>query len=67
MARPLRIGHEETFYHVLNRGNARQAVFRDARDCEGRKGFWYGWAGLPCILAWTIRPYLKPVAESKSG
>ncbi|MBN2128083.1 MAG: transposase [Sedimentisphaerales bacterium] len=35
MARPLRIDQEDTFYHVLNRGNERRAVFRDARDCEG--------------------------------
>ena len=35
MARPLRIDQEDTFYHVLNRGNERRAVFRDVQDCEG--------------------------------
>jgi REP element-mobilizing transposase RayT len=35
MARPLRIDQEDTFYHVLNRGNEQRAVFRDAQDCEG--------------------------------
>lgn len=35
MARPLRIDQEDTFYHVLNRGNERRAVFRDPQDCEG--------------------------------
>ena len=29
MARPLRIDQEDTFYHVLNRGNERRAIFRD--------------------------------------
>ncbi len=35
MARPLRIDQEDTFYHVLNRGNEQRAIFRDARDYEG--------------------------------
>ncbi len=35
MARPLRIDQEDTFYHVLNRGNEQRAVFRDAQDREG--------------------------------
>lgn len=35
MARPLRIDQEDTFYHVLNRGNERRAIFRDVRDREG--------------------------------
>jgi hypothetical protein len=35
MVRPLRIDREETFCHVLNRGNERRAIFRDARGCEG--------------------------------
>jgi REP element-mobilizing transposase RayT len=35
MARPLRLDQEDTFYHVLNRGNEKRAVFRDAQDCEG--------------------------------
>ncbi|MHC4354314.1 MAG: transposase [Planctomycetota bacterium] len=35
MARPLRIDQEDTFYHVLNRGNEKRAIFRDALDCEG--------------------------------
>jgi hypothetical protein len=35
MARPLRIDQEDTFYHVLNRGNERRASFRDVLDCEG--------------------------------
>jgi putative transposase len=41
MARPLRIEQADTFYHVLNRGNERRAIFRDDRDCEeflGRVG-----------------------------
>jgi putative transposase len=35
MARPLRIELADTFYHVLNRGNERRAIFRDDKDCEG--------------------------------
>jgi putative transposase len=35
MARPLRIDQEDTFYHVLNRGNERRAIFRDDADREG--------------------------------
>jgi putative transposase len=35
MARPLRIDQEDTFYHVLNRGNERRAIFRDDHDREG--------------------------------
>jgi putative transposase len=35
MARPLRIDQEDTFYHVLNRGNERRAIFRDEHDYEG--------------------------------
>ena len=39
MARPLRIEYAGAIYHVMSRGNARQRIFRDARDyerlCEG--------------------------------
>ena len=35
MARPLRIDQEDTFYHVLNRGNERRAIFRDEHDYAG--------------------------------
>jgi len=35
MARPLRIEQQDTFYHVLNRGNERRAIFRDEHDYEG--------------------------------
>ena len=35
MARPLRIDQEETFYHVINRGNERRIIFRDDADYEG--------------------------------
>ena len=35
MARPLRIDQEDTFYHVLNRGNERRAIFRGDGDREG--------------------------------
>jgi len=35
MARPLRIDQEDTFYHVLNRGNEQRVIFRDTRDYEG--------------------------------
>jgi putative transposase len=34
MARPLRIEFPEALYHVTSRGNARQRVFRDDKDCE---------------------------------
>jgi len=33
MARPLRIEFEDVIYHLCARGNARQPVFRDERDC----------------------------------
>ena len=32
MTRPLRIQHEGGWYHVINRGIAREAIFRDVRD-----------------------------------
>ena len=32
MARPLRIEQADTFYHVINRGNARGRIFRQAGD-----------------------------------
>src|SRR3972149_5494619 len=39
MGRPLRIEFPGAIYHVMSRGNARQRIFRDARDyerlCEG--------------------------------
>lgn len=35
MARPLRIDQKDTFYHVLNRGDERRAIFRDDHDREG--------------------------------
>jgi putative transposase len=34
MARPLRIEFPGAIYHVMSRGNARQAVFRDERDYQ---------------------------------
>lgn len=34
MSRPLRIEYEGACYHVMNRGNRRQAVFVEARDYE---------------------------------
>jgi hypothetical protein len=34
MARPLRIEFEDAIYHLCARGNARQPVFRDERDCD---------------------------------
>ncbi len=34
MARPLRIEYPGAVYHVMNRGLARQAVFRDPTDYE---------------------------------
>ena len=33
MARPLRVEFEGAVYHLSARGNARQPVFRDERDC----------------------------------
>jgi REP element-mobilizing transposase RayT len=33
MARPLRIEYAGAIYHLCARGNARQRVFRDERDC----------------------------------
>jgi len=32
MARPLRIEYAGAIYHVMSRGNARQAILRDDRD-----------------------------------
>jgi putative transposase len=34
MARPLRIEYPGAFYHVINRGNAGQAIFKSKRDRE---------------------------------
>ncbi len=34
MARPLRIEYKGAFYHVMNRGNARQNIFKHPRDYE---------------------------------
>jgi putative transposase len=33
VARPLRIEFEDAIYHLCARGNARQRIFRDERDC----------------------------------
>jgi hypothetical protein len=33
MARPLRVEFEDAIYHLCARGNARQAIFHDERDC----------------------------------
>ncbi len=34
MARPLRIEYEGACYHVMNRGNARETVFREKGDYQ---------------------------------
>jgi putative transposase len=34
MARPLRLEFEGALYHLTARGNARQVIFADDRDCE---------------------------------
>ena len=34
MARKLRVKYEGTIYHMMNRGERREAVFRDAADRE---------------------------------
>ena len=33
MVRPLRIEFEDVIFHLCERGNARQAIFRDEGDC----------------------------------
>ncbi len=33
MARPLRVEFEDAIYHLCARGNARQRIFDDQRDC----------------------------------
>ena len=35
MARPLHIDQGDTFYHIINHGNERRAIFRDDADREG--------------------------------
>lgn len=39
MARPLRLEYPGAFYHVINRGNAREKIFKSDRDRE--KFLWY--------------------------
>jgi len=34
MARPLRVQYRGGCYHVINRGNCREVVFKDGSDCE---------------------------------
>jgi putative transposase len=34
MARPLRVEYPGAFYHVINRGNHREKIFKGTRDCE---------------------------------
>ena len=34
MARPLRIEYPGAIYHITSRGNARQPIFKDDKDCE---------------------------------
>ena len=34
MARPLRVEYPGAFYHVINRGNSREKIFKSARDHE---------------------------------
>jgi putative transposase len=33
MARPLRVEFEGALYHLTDRGNARQRIFADEKDC----------------------------------
>ncbi|MBL7225477.1 MAG: hypothetical protein ISS59_05030 [Desulfobacteraceae bacterium] len=44
MARPLRIEYPGVFYHVMNRGNAGQDLFRTKRDRESAQslGAYFG-------------------------
>lgn len=35
MARPYRLDQEETFYHIVHRGNEQRVIFRDDRDRQG--------------------------------
>ena len=39
MARPLRIEYPEAFYHIIQRGNERKAIFLSPKDRE--KFFYY--------------------------
>lgn len=34
MARPLRVEYENACYHIINRGNHRDVVFKNSSDCE---------------------------------
>jgi hypothetical protein len=47
MARALRLEGEEAVYHVIVRGNEREALVRDDEDRPGREGM--GSVLIPCI------------------
>jgi putative transposase len=42
MARPLRVEYPGAFFHVTNRGNGRQKIFKDNRDREKLLGYLAG-------------------------
>jgi len=64
MTRPLRIDQEDTFYHVLNRGNERRAIFRDDGD---REGFLKGGTGSDlAIVIIRARSVLAPYLSGES-
>lgn len=37
MARPLRVEYPGAFYHVINRGNAGETIFKSNSDRKGEK------------------------------
>jgi REP element-mobilizing transposase RayT len=54
MARKLRIEYPGAFYHVMNRGDRREAIFRDGEDCQS----FLHTLGEACVKAgWQIHAY----------
>ena len=67
MARKLRIQYPGAVYHAMNRGDRREAVFKDDRDCEGflhtlaqacEKSLWQVHAC--CLMRTHFRLVLEP-------
>ncbi len=54
MSRPLRIEFAGAFYHVMDRGNAREAIFLDDRD---RKAFLSGLFRVCVRFEWRLWAY----------
>jgi len=52
MARKLRVQYEGAIYHLINRGDRRELIFKDDKDRE-------------LFLETSAKPVRKPIGESR--